>query len=410
MTREPLLFLAHRIPYPPDKGDKVRSYHFLRHLAERYRLFLGTFIDDAADLPHRARLEALCADSCFIRLRRGTLPVAAARGLLRGAPLTNFHYRSATLRRWVEATLRREPIGKAFLFSSPMAQYLTAARHRGLHRVIDFVDVDSDKWRQYSERHRPPLRWLYQREQRTLLRFERGIARQFQASLFVSEHEATLFRGFAPESAERVLSVPNGVDLDYFAPDASLPSPYAPQEQVLVFTGAMDYWANIDAVGWFAQAIFPRLKARHPALRFYIVGSNPAPQVLALARTPDVVVTGRVADVRPYLQHARLAVAPLRVARGIQNKVLEAMAMGRPIVVSAAALEGITPQPWMQEIVAEGAEAMVERIDRLLTSERLDSLGALGRQTMLSHYSWQNSYHLLDSVIENRAPRSLHGH
>jgi glycosyltransferase involved in cell wall biosynthesis len=132
--------------------------------------------------------------------------------------------------------------------------------------------------------------------------------------------------------------------------------------------------------------------------------------VLALARTPDVVVTGRVADVRPYLQHARLAVAPLRVARGIQNKVLEAMAMGRPIVVSAAALEGITPQPWMQEIVAEGAEAMVERIDRLLTSERLDSLGALGRQTMLSHYSWQNSYHLLDSVIENRAPRSLHGH
>lgn len=410
MRKEPLLFLAHRIPYPPDKGDKVRSYHFLCHLAERYRLFLGTFIDDVADLPHRARLEELCAGSCFINLQRSKLLLGAVQGMVTGAPLTNPYYRSPMLGRWVDATLAREQISKVFLFSSPMAQYLDGERHRGLHRVIDFVDVDSDKWRQYGERHRPPLSWLYQREQRTLLRFERRIASQFHASLFVCEHEAELFRRFAPESAERVLSVPNGVDLDYFCPDPALPSPYAVDEQVVVFTGAMDYWANIDAVSWFAQQIFPRLKARYPELRFYIVGSNPATRVQALAQQSGVVVTGRVVDVRPYLQHARLAVAPLRVARGIQNKVLEAMAMGRPIVLTSAALEGIAPQPWMKEIVADGVEPLVERIDLLLKGDRLEALGALGRQTMLSHYSWENSYRLLDSVIEAKSSRNIDGH
>ncbi|MDP1605282.1 MAG: TIGR03087 family PEP-CTERM/XrtA system glycosyltransferase [Rhodocyclaceae bacterium] len=211
------------------------------------------------------------------------------------------------------------PIDTAVIFSSVMADYLPDMAR--LPTLVDFVDMDSAKWRQYATMHRWPLSWLYRREGERLLSFERDVAARARHAFFVTEAECDLFRSAAPECAGRVDAMCNGVDAEFFSPDHALASPYRDDEIPIVFTGATDYWPNVDAVVWFAGEVLPRLRARHPAVRFYIVGRSPDPAVQALA-SEGIVVTGTVDDVRPYLAHAAVVVAPLRIARGIQNKVL----------------------------------------------------------------------------------------
>ena len=320
-----LLFLAHRLPYPPDKGDKVRSYHLLRHLCEQHRVFVGTFLDDPDDERHLPALREMCAGLQVCRLDPRRARLASLRGLLDGQPLTLHHYRSAELQRWVDRSIDEHEIDAAVVFSSAMAQYVS--NRSSLPLLLDLVDVDSAKWTQYATHHRWPLSALYRREGRTLLAFERAMVMRARQSFLVTAQEVALFERLAPECAGRVAVSGNGVNAEYFAPDAARASPFADEEIPLVFTGAMDYWPNVDAVSWFVAEVMPQLRARWPTLRFHIVGRNPTPAVNALAG-PAVAVTGTVPDVRPYLQHARVVVAPLRVARGIQNKILEAMAIG----------------------------------------------------------------------------------
>lgn len=336
-----LLFLAHRIPYPPDKGDKIRSFHMLEGLAQHYRVHLGAFIDDPADTVHVERLRAYCQSLYLPRLRpwvgqlRG-LPEAAG-----GAPLSLARYRHTRFARWVAASLRRHPIQAVYTFSSAMGRYGLTAAPRPVRRVMDFVDVDSEKWRQYADQHGGAMRWIYAREYRTLAGEEARLAAAYDASVLVSEDEAALFRRAHPGVDAQVHAIGNGVDLAYFDPGLPHENPYATGETGIVFTGAMDYQANIDGVTWFCREVWPAVRVAAPNARFYIVGQRPAPAVQALAREPGVVVTGRVPDVRPFLAHAAVVCAPLRVARGIQNKVLEALAMGRPVVGTAAAWEGL---------------------------------------------------------------------
>jgi sugar transferase (PEP-CTERM/EpsH1 system associated) len=206
--------------------------------------------------------------------------------------------------------------------------------------------------------------------------------------VFVTVAEADLFRAKAPECAARVWSAQNGVDTAYFAPDAARATPFAADEDAIVFTGAMDYWPNVDAVCWFAHEVLPAIRAARPQAHFHIVGMQPAPTVQALARLPGVTVVGRVPDVRPYLQHARVVVAPLRVARGIQNKVLEAMAMGRPVVVSASAAEGLTAVAGVELDVAEDAGSFAARTIQAMEEERGAALGAAARTRAVADYDW----------------------
>jgi sugar transferase (PEP-CTERM/EpsH1 system associated) len=283
-----------------------------------------------------------------------------------------------------------------------MAQYVEGPAAARLTRVLDFVDLDSDKWRQYGERSSGLLRWLYRREGERLLGYERRCAASFDASLFVSDAEARLFTSLAPESAARISVVGNGVDTDYFSPERSYPNPYSADEAVLVFTGAMDYWANVDAVTSFAREVFPLVHADIPQARFYIVGARPARTVLDLARRPGVRVTGTVPDVRPYLSHARVAVAPLRMARGVQNKVLEAMAMARPVVASPQALAGIIPCAELLKCSTDTPEASARVLTRLL-NEPVGS-GERLRAHVLEHYSWRVNLAKMDAILERRAP------
>jgi sugar transferase (PEP-CTERM/EpsH1 system associated) len=246
------------------------------------------------------------------------------------------------------------------------------------------------------------MNWLYRYEARRLLAYERRVARDYDASLFVSAPEAELFRQLAPESTAKIGHFSNGVDTDYFSPDQPHANPYAADERAVVFTGAMDYWPNVDAVQWFAADIFPRLRERFADVKFYIVGSRPAPAVQELAKQPGVVVTGTVPDVRPYIAHAAVSVAPLRIARGIQNKVLEAMAMATPVVVSPQALEGIDAVPGSELVLAQDAGGFVDAVSTLLAGQdsAAAAIGAAARAKVQRNYSWSSNLACIGESLE----------
>jgi sugar transferase (PEP-CTERM/EpsH1 system associated) len=391
-----ILFLSHRVPYPPTKGDKIRSWHLLSGLARRCTVHLGAFVDDPADWADLERLRAVCGELCLRPLTRPAALARGAAGLLLGAPLTTGYYRDRGLAAWVLELASRRALDAVFAFSSSMAQYATgAALPLAGPRVIDFCDVDSDKWRQYASSHGPPASWLYAREARQLERCERRATLAFDAALVSSETEAALLRRIVPEAAGRVRVLANGVDSAYFDPAGAWPDPFPAGRPALVFTGAMDYHANVDAVRWFADEALPAIRAARPEALFAIVGSNPTQQVRALSRRDGVVVTGRVADIRPYLAHAAVVVAPLRIARGVQNKVLEALAMARPVVATDNAVQGIPGAAQAGVLVRNGAGEFAAAASELLAGCRAHAPD--GRRLVLERYAWSTQ---VDSVAD----------
>ncbi|MGZ9076061.1 MAG: TIGR03087 family PEP-CTERM/XrtA system glycosyltransferase, partial [Burkholderiaceae bacterium] len=394
---EPILLLVHRIPFPPNKGDKIRSHHLLRHLAARYRVHLGTFIDDADDARYTRELEGFCASYCAVRTYRRLATLRSAIGFLTGEPLTLPYYRNAEMRRWVEATVVKNEIRKAVVFSAAMAQYV--GQLRALRVVLDLVDVDSVKWTQYAERHVWPFSSIYRREGAKLLSAERGAAAQAAATVLVTRGEADLFSRLAPECSGRVHVIENGVDTDYFAPRPNCASPYAPGEAPIVFTGVMDYWPNVDAVAWFACEVLPLLAQQHAEARFYIVGMNPTKPVRALAADARVRVTGKVPDVRPYLQHAAAVVAPLRLARGVQNKILEAMAMAKAVVVSSVAASGVSAVPGVDFETAGDAKEFCRKVLAVMRPDVGRTMGQRARGRIVSDYSWARNFSAFDKLL-----------
>lgn len=392
-----VLFLCHRIPYPPDKGDKIRSYHLLKGLAQRYRVHLGTFVDDPADWAYRETLTALCDQTCFIGLDPKRARLRSLLGVLSREPLTFTYYRDRRLTAWMRRLLASHSLHAVVAFSSSMGPY--AKGMKNVRRVLDFVDVDSDKWRQYAAEATWPMNWVYRREFKRLLAAEIKLARAFDASLFVSEAEADLFRHLAPRARERVESIANGVDTIYFDPASDYENPYEGADRsVMVFTGAMDYRANVDAACWFAEEVLPRVRERVADAEFHIVGSRPAAAVRKLAERPGVNVTGRVPDVRPYLRHATLVVAPLRIARGLQNKVLEALAMDRPVLATPQAWEGLEGMPedcaWSASEAEDIAAIAIEQLQR-----RPEPNGA-ARDFVLQRYNWERALTRIVDLIE----------
>ena len=400
-----LLYLVHRIPYPPNKGDKVRSYHLLRHLAAKHEVHLGTFVDDPEDEAHVDTLRQWCADLCCVRLHPARAKVSSLTGLLLGQPLTLRYYRSGALQDWVDRAFASHDFQAAVVFSSSMAQYVDG--RPGLRVLADLVDVDSAKWTQYADEHRWPMSWLYRREGRTLLAYERHVARFADRSFFVTDQETRLFTSLAPDCQQRVEAMCNGVDADFFSPDEHRPSPFGADELPVVFTGAMDYWPNVDAVRWFVRDMLPALRQQWPRLRFHIVGRSPTPAVRELGG-PDVNVTGTVPDVRPYLQHAAAVVAPLRLARGVQNKVLEAMAMARPVVAARSCVEAIDSSDGHDLLAATTEADYIAAVRGLLADPgRAATIGKSGRARVLQAFSWQAHLATIDRLLDPAASRAI---
>ena len=399
-----ILYLVHRLPFPPNKGDKVRSYHLLKHLAARHKVFLGTFVDDPDDEKHVATVRAMCADLFVSRLNPRMARLRSLRGLIDGRPLSLAYYADRAMSDWVAKITGAQHIDATMAFSSAMGQYVSAdsASPSG-PLLVDFVDVDSAKWTQYAAKHRWPLSWVYRREGERLLSYDRQLAARARRSFFVTDNEAALFKRLAPECVDAVEAMSNGVDAQYFSPDAARSSPFAVDELPLVFTGAMDYWPNIDAVTWFVSDVLPELCRVAPKLRFYVVGRNPPPAVQALAAS-GVMVTGTVPDVRPYLQHAAVVVAPMRVARGVQNKILEAMAMGRPVVAASDCVSAIAAIDGKELIAAANASDYVRAILMLLQQpESALRIGAAGRQCVEQRFSWDAHLAGLDRYLPANA-------
>ncbi|MEO1594047.1 MAG: TIGR03087 family PEP-CTERM/XrtA system glycosyltransferase [Pseudomonadota bacterium] len=395
--REPLLLLVHRIPFPPDKGDKIRSFRILEHLARDYDIHLGCFIDDPDDWKHVDTLSRYCVEVKTIGINRKFATVRSATALLSGLPLSISFYASGEMQRWVDGVLAAHPVRRIVAYSSPMAQFVFDERYDTYRRIMDLVDVDSDKWRQYAERTRFPMRQVYRREWRTLTTYERRIAARFDAVTLVTENETALFDRLSPDTADKHHAIANGVDTETMDPDRDYDDPFPTGQRPLVFVGMMNYWANVEAVSWFSEQVLPSVREAMPDATFWIVGGSPTDAVRELARLPGVTVTGRVEDVRPYIRHADVALAPLRIARGIQNKVLEYLSMGRPTVCSPQAAAGLHDRVAAPIIVADGTADTATACLKLLAAP--DQGVGRQRDYVLEHYDWGRNLARLGGIV-----------
>lgn len=391
-----ILFLAHRIPWPPDRGDKIRSFHILERLKSVAPVHVGAFADDAADMSHaRNSREGLA--SLHVEWRSKSPWRAGLEAYMRGAPVSLASFSSNAMRRWVDSVLAGGKISHIVAYSGQMAQYVPDGFHGRF--LMDFVDVDSAKFESYALGGNPFLRRIYAREGERLAEFEAATARRADACLFVSEAEAELFR--QRSGAANVHAVGNGIDTVFYDPAGGFPKLHPPfADPLIVFTGQMDYRPNIEAVADFAHHALPAIRSAHPGTTFAIVGRNPTRRVSELSALPGVQVTGAVADVRPWLAAADVVVAPLRIARGIQNKVLEAMAMARPVVASSAAAEGIEAADGTHfRIAASVADEAAIIIELLADNSRRAALGKAAREHVSAHYSWNAQLAPLEALL-----------
>jgi sugar transferase (PEP-CTERM/EpsH1 system associated) len=397
-----LLFLAQRLPYPPTKGEKIRAFHELKYLSQWYDIHLGCLIDDPEDLQYVDTVRAMCRDIYVAQINRRIGRVSCLRGLFTGEALSVTYFRDKGLAQWVRGIVDTIKPAVTFVYSSNMAPYVLDLPHTGL-RVVDLVDVDSEKWRALAASTQGPMRFVYRREWRKIAALEQRIAVQCDLAVLVSNAEAALFVRQHPDCAPRIRDVSNGVDHCYFDPALDHPPVYDTTRPNYVFTGTMDYPPNADAVIWFANEILPVIRRTLPTARFHIVGSSPSPEVLQLARIDGVLVTGRVPDVRPYIAQSTAGVAPMRIARGIQNKVLEAMAMGRPVILTSGALEGIGAHPATETILADTVESFAAACCRMATTNDAAAIGAAARARVLRDYDWNVTLRRFDDVLRPAA-------
>ena len=382
--RPKVLFIAHRIPYPPNKGDKIRSFHELAFLSKRYEVHLVTFVDDPRDQKHVESLRRYAGD---IRVFRLFPSLALLRGLvylLVGKSLSEGYYAVPRVKKTVRKLCKEHDYQFVFCFSSQIGQY---AFDVPLVRVMDFCDVDSDKFAQYAK-HRPfPLSWVYRLESRRLSAFASLINHVFDASILINHPELAVFN--RKRRHEKLYVMPNGIDTDYFKPMDTT------KERAVVFTGDMGYYANVDAMVWFFDTVWPLVLGRDPTVRFYVVGRNPAREVRAVGERfkDSVVVTGGVEDIRPFVARARMAVIPIRIARGIQNKILEAMAMGVPVMMHRTLFQSLGDLDEKDVLVfdtpREGADMILDSIDN---EELLCRMSRGQRDYVLAHHNWDSHF------------------
>jgi len=392
-----LLFLTHRIPYPPNKGDKISSFHMMRYFSKSHDVYLGTFIDDKNDLKYIDALSEYCRDVKAVPISPRYRFLSSGLRLFSGRPLSISYYRNRGLGNWVRKTVEAEHPDAILLFSGCTAQFLEGIDLSGSRVVFDAEDVDSEKWKSYAADKAWPLSWLYAREGRLLLDYERRMAARFEATVFVSEEEADLFRSLAPESAQKVTHRTQGVDIAFFDPELDFSTPYRDGEKPLLFVGAMNYWPNVKAVTWFAETCFPRILKTDPQARFYIVGLSPDDSVRRLGEQPGIVVTGGVEDVRPYFKHARAVCLPMTIARGIQNKMLEAMAMRKRILASPAAAAGIRMSSDFTPMIAETEEDFIDAAIKVLSETESEDYAA--REVIVETYSWDANLARFETLV-----------
>jgi sugar transferase (PEP-CTERM/EpsH1 system associated) len=389
-----ILYLCHRIPYPPNKGDKIRSFNEVRFLSQTCTIDLIAFADQPEDLQYAAELRKYCRRVKIFPLSKRAAKLKGIISLISGRSISQGYFYSGNFQNVFNRWTGSEHYDSVICFSSPMAEYIFRSKKKfndiAGTLVMDFCDLDSDKWSQYSAATSFPLTLVYKKESERLLDFEIKINNVFHKSVFVSEKEAELFKKYYSE-AKNIQIIPNGVDYEFFDPEKvvisqSFPSP------MLVFSGAMDYYANVDGVLWFADKILPEIRKKIADVKFYIVGSNPDPKLMALEKDNSITVTGFVKDIREYYKAADVCVIPLRIARGVQNKVLEAMSMKKAIVSTTQAVQGIRGDvKGILAIEDDPVKFAMNTVELLNDKMKKKKLAIAARSFVIQNYDWNKN-------------------
>lgn len=390
-----LLFLCQRVPYPPNKGERIRAYHQIRWLARNHEVHLVALAESAAEAAGAEELEKICASVSVFSHDRRVANARAGLAAATGGPLTPAYFYSTRLVRHIRQIARHGPPEAVVACSSSMAQY--ARLLEGIPRVLDLVDVDSAKWREFATDASLPWRFVYGLEARRLQAFEREQVAAFDRVAVTTGRELEKLRAFS--STDNAFVLRQGVDVESYQPEERQEA----EVPTLVFTGQMDYLPNVAAVTHFGHKIFPSLRRRRPTLEFYIVGRRPSPTVQSLSTIAGIRVTGEVPDVRPYLNRAWAFVAPLRVSMGVPTKILEAMAAGLPAVATEAAARGLADagvQDGRDLLVGDDNGGFAGVVDRLLSERHLrERIGAGGRRFVCRSYSWEHTARQLEDVL-----------
>lgn len=397
-----ILFISHRIPFPPDRGDKIRSHHILRHLAKLAPVHVATFADDALDYAAEGELAAVAQSHCLVR-RAKPLALAAAQAMVSGKPISLTAFYSRKLADYISQVLETRSISTIYVFSGQMGQYVPKAFAGRV--VADFVDVDSAKFEAYGLRDGGPKGWAERREARLLAAEEARVAERADVSLLISDAEAALFRARLPAAsvaASDVRTLGNGIDSDAFNPVGVAAEPKLCEMPFprLIFTGQMDYAPNIEACLRAAQRILPLIRAEFPQASLHVVGRNPTEALTALSGQNGVFVWGRVPEVQPWLAGADLALVPLEIARGVQNKVLEAMAMALPMVLTPEAATGIGGRDGHELALATDDQHLAAACIALLRDPtRARAMGEEARNFVVSQASWPAALSQLAQIV-----------
>ncbi len=391
-TLPDLLYLAHRVPYPPDKGDRIRTFHLLRCLSRRARIHLACLADEPVTQEQRAVLESYCAQVAVVPLGRWSRCLRGLASLICGGTVSEGAFASRGLRAVLRAWAGETRFHAALASSSSLAPYLRMPELAGVPPVIDLIDVDSQKWLDYAAASRGPKRWLYRLEGHRLRRLERELGEWARALTVVTEAEAELYRRCCGDGPMHAVS--NGVDLDYFAPVPQVAEPRC------VFVGALDYRPNVEGACWFCREVWPEIHRQRPDARLDLVGRQPVAAVQRLGELPGVEVVGQVPDVRPYVARASVAVVPLHIARGVQNKVLEALALERATVATPQALEGLGVQPGREVVCASSSQEWVRAVlDLFGDPARRAQLGQVGRRYVETSHCWERCLEPMEALL-----------
>ena len=418
-----ILFLAHRIPFPPDKGDKIRSYQTLKYLAGRHEVHLVCMIDNPRDAQAAHELQRTLPSLVYEELKPFAQRLRMLQALWQNKPLTVAYFYLPRLQQQLDALVARERFDALFVYSSTMAEYVR--RLKIPKRIMDFCDLDSQKFKQYAEVTAPPFSWLYRFESNRLARYEREAARYFEHVLFINPQERLLFEKNLGGKNTALMS--NGVDWAYYnSPPEGGQGGVAQHDDAgkffhanntplkggmiarpyIAFTGAMDYLPNVDAAHWCAREIFPLVRASVPELEFYIIGGNPSRKIRKLhAPHNGIHVTGYLPDLRPLLKGARVFIAPMRIARGMQTKILEAMACGVPVVTSAQAASGIGAQDEEEVLLADSALDYARQTLRLLNNEEeRERLRQRAFAFLRENFDWEKNLAVLERLLRIHSP------
>ncbi len=397
-----ILYLAHRIPYPPNKGDKLRSFRQLEYLSRRHCVWCVCFVDDPRDFAYADRLAGLCVDVRLVPLRPILAAVRGLWGLVRGQTLTESYFAHPAMNHALDQWSRTVAFDVVVAFSSSMAPYAMGVPAR--RRVLDLCDLDSEKWKAYANFSAAPRRWLYAVESDRLARRECGWINDFDAAMVASASEAAPFRAM-PDMRQPYV-VTNGVEIPKGSGTESTIESHPP---MVGFIGVMDYFPNVDGVCWFVSECWPRIRKQCPNAVFRIVGRSPVRRVRRLAKIRGVEVAGEVPDIGPQIRRFDVSVAPLRIARGIQNKVLEAMAWGKPVVLTRAAADGLAGRNGRDFLVADTSPAMADHVIRLLgdATERT-TMGLSAREFVERHHQWDDALRIFEGIVTGGPSSASH--